>query len=163
MRTNPLKEFSCYEYLFLSIINMLLSSENIASILFFFFLPQALPLTISRCIPVSKTKDFRLKMKHTRYIIKNFTQIYVSYSEKSSNNQTTNSKLELVTTFSTSRQKFILKLPNKSLMIKSQGSLGTFQITIISFRPYNPRVLNEFAQVIQFICLPLFCYQFSSF
>lgn len=37
MRTNPLKEFSCYEYLFLSIINMLLSSENIASILFFFF------------------------------------------------------------------------------------------------------------------------------
>ena len=37
-------------------------------------------------ILVSKTKDFRLKMKHTRHIIKNFTQIYVSCSEKSSNN-----------------------------------------------------------------------------
>ena len=57
MRTNPLKDFSCYEYLFLSIINIFLSSENIASILFFFF---ALGFTSYYFQTYTRIKDKRL-------------------------------------------------------------------------------------------------------
>lgn len=83
MRTSTLKDFSCYVCVFLSILNILYSSENKATILFTGF--------TSYCFQMytqikDKLKDFRLKMQHARHIIKDFTQTYVSHSEKSANN-----------------------------------------------------------------------------
>lgn len=109
MRTGPFKDFTCYICLFLSILNASLSCKKKA-----FFLPSCFTSYYFQdvCHIKDELKDFRVKMRHARPIIKDYTQIYVSHSEKCPNNQTIGSKLQLVTSLSTGTQTFSLQLPH---------------------------------------------------